>query len=55
MSEDNRPPSIAEMRRVAHYLGETMDLHSAAGKLLAKADQLERLVDALMEVKDRPT
>lgn len=44
----DRPPTIEEMRRVGHYLAETMGLHSAAGKLLAKADQLERLVDGLM-------
>lgn len=44
-----RPPTIAEMRRVARYLGETLQLHSAAGKLLAKADYLDRVVDALMK------
>lgn len=45
------PPTIAEMRRVAKYMAETMGLHSAAGKLIAKADLLERVVDQLMEFK----
>lgn len=35
-------PTTEEMRRVAGYLAEVMGLHSAAGKLIAKADQLER-------------
>ena len=54
---DNRPPSIEEMRRVARYLAETMELHSAAGKLLARAALLERIDDTLMKVKrhDTPT
>jgi hypothetical protein len=33
-------PTVDEMRRVAVYLGEVMGLHSAAGKLLARVDQL---------------
>lgn len=49
MSEE-RQPTIEEMRRVAKYLAETMGLHSAAGKLLAKAGYLERVVDKLMEM-----
>ena len=57
MTEDDilRAPSIAEMRRVARYLAETMELHSAAGKLYAKADQLERIVEILMKVEEKPT
>jgi pantoate kinase len=51
--ELERQPTIEEMRRVARYMAETMGLHSAAGKLFAKADQLERLVDALMKVGPR--
>lgn len=51
MTEPPRAPTIEEMRRVAHYLSETMCLHSAAGKLLAKADYLDRLVSRLMELK----
>lgn len=47
----DRAPNIAEMRRVAHYLAETMQLHSAAGKLFAKAAFLERIVDGLMAYK----
>jgi hypothetical protein len=43
MSERGQP-TVAEMRRVAKYMAETMGLHSSAGKLLAKADQLERAV-----------
>jgi len=39
-----RQPTIEEMRRVAKYLSEVMGLHSAAGKLLARAAQLERLI-----------
>jgi len=35
-------PTPAEMRRVAGYLADVMGLHSAAGKLLARADKLER-------------
>lgn len=48
---EERQPTIAEMRRVAKYLEEVMHLYSAAGKLLAKADQLERLAHELMEHK----
>lgn len=44
-------PTIEEMRRVANYMSEIMGLHSAAGKLLAKADQLERIVEGLMKYK----
>jgi hypothetical protein len=47
-----RAPTIEEMRRVAHYLAETMGLHSTAGKLLAKADMLERIVEGLMNYKE---
>lgn len=46
-----KAPTIDEMRRVAHYMAETMGLHSAAGKLVEKADKLERLVDQLMAVR----
>lgn len=46
-----QPPTLDEMRRVAHYLAETMGLHSAAGKLLAKVNCLEGLVGRLMEAK----
>ena len=41
-SERAARPTIAEMRLVAKYMAEVMGLHSAAGKLLAKADQMER-------------
>ena len=54
MRELPKPPTIDEMRRVAHYLSETMGLHSAAGKLMAKADYLERVVDMLMKYKPPP-
>ncbi len=47
----DRPPTIEEMRRVAKYMAEVMGLHSAAGKLMAKAAMLESIVDRLMEVK----
>jgi hypothetical protein len=50
MSED-RPPTIEEMRRVAKYMNEIMQLHSAAGKLLAKAAFLENLAQKLIEYK----
>jgi hypothetical protein len=46
-----KAPTINEMRCVANYMAETMGLHSAAGKLLAKADKLERIVEQLMEMK----
>ena len=36
-------PTIEEMRRVARYMADVMGLHSAAGKLVAKANKLERL------------
>jgi hypothetical protein len=51
MTQGKYPPTIDEMRRVARYLMYEMNLHSAAGKLLAKADKLERVVDELMKVK----
>ena len=55
MSELERPPTIEEMRRVAHYMAESMGLHSAAGKLFAKANKLEKVVDYLMAYKpDEP-
>lgn len=44
-------PTLAEMRRVAKYMSETMGLHSAAGKLLEKVEQLEKIADHLMELK----
>ena len=44
----DRQPTIEELRRVAKYMAETMGLHSAAGKLIAKADKLERVVELLM-------
>jgi hypothetical protein len=36
-----RQPTTDEMRRVAKYIADVMGLHSAAGKLLAKAAILE--------------
>jgi len=48
---EERQPTIEELRRVAKYMAEVMGLHSAAGKLYAKADMLERAVKWLMEVK----
>lgn len=52
MSEPGKyPPTIDEMRRVARYLSDEMALHSAGGKLLAKAELLQRVVDELMKVK----
>ena len=45
-------PTIEELRRVADFMASTMGLHSAAGKLLAKADQLERAVDDLMRLEE---
>ena len=54
MTEGKYPPTIDEMRRVARYLADEMGLHSAAGKLMYKANLLERVVDELMkELKDR--
>lgn len=47
----DRQPTIEEMRLVARFMAETMDLHAAAGKLLAKADQLEKIVEELMRVR----
>lgn len=47
----DRAPSIEELRRVAKYMSESMQLHSAAGKLLEKAGQLEKLVNELMNYK----
>ncbi len=38
----DRQPTIEELRRVAKYMADAMGLHSAAGKLNAKADLLER-------------
>jgi hypothetical protein len=35
-------PTPDEMRRVAAFLSEPMGLHSSAGKLLARADLLEK-------------
>lgn len=48
--DQQRQPSIDEMRRVAKYMADVMGLHSSAGKLLAKAHQLEKLVDELMKL-----
>ncbi len=50
--KDDRQPTIEEMRRVARYLSEVMGLHSAAGKLYAKATLLEVEVELLMEMED---
>lgn len=51
-SAPERQPTIEEMRRVAKYMAEVMGLDSAAGKLLAKAAALERLVNTMMEMKE---
>ncbi len=54
MEYEKKPtnPTIDEMRRVAFYMRQTMGLYSAAGKLMAKADKLERIVQELMELKN---
>jgi hypothetical protein len=49
--EPNYPPTIDEMRRVARYLAQEMNMPGAAGKLLAKCALLERVVDELMKEK----
>lgn len=49
---EKRHPSIEEMRCVAEYMSEVMQLHSAAGKLLERAAQLEKLTQELMEMKE---
>jgi len=51
MSAVERQPTIEELRRVAKYMAEVMGLHSAAGKLYAKVDALERVVNELMELR----
>jgi hypothetical protein len=42
MTAPLRNPTVEEMRIVAQYLSQVLGLHSAAGKLLANAAQLER-------------
>ena len=47
--------TIEEMRRVARYLAETMGLHSAAGKLVARAAEIERHIIEMRRMKSDGT
>lgn len=48
------PPTVDEMRRVARYLADEMNLHSAAGKLLRKAALVEIVVEKVAAELDEP-
>lgn len=47
IERDTDPPTIDEMRRVAHYMADILNLHSAAGKLLARAQYLEQVLNKI--------
>ncbi len=46
-------PTIEQMRSVAYYLSDVLNLHSAAGKLLKHANKLEQLVTSPMPVEHK--
>ena len=48
-STNDRPPTPLEMRRVAYYLAVELRQYSAAGKLIDRAERLEKMIEQTKE------
>jgi len=51
-STNDRPPTPLEMRRVAYYLAVELRQYSAAGKLIDRAERLEKMIEQTKEEED---